>query len=45
MNIFTTEADKDAVPTFIVVFPREDLAPPSIELVFPNGFHDELEIG
>ena len=37
-----TEAYKNAVPTFTIVSPRTDLEPPSIEVVFPNGFHDEL---
>ena len=37
-----TDAFENAVPTFSVVSPRTDLEPPSIEVVFPNGFHDEL---
>ena len=32
------------IPTFIVVSPRADLETPSIEVIFPNGFHDELEL-
>ena len=38
----SSEAYENAVPTFIFVSPRADLEPPSIEVVFPNGFHDEL---
>ena len=30
------------IPTFIVVSPRADLETPSIEVIFPNRFHDEL---
>jgi len=37
----TTVIEND-VPTFIVLSPRTDLEAPSIEVVFPNGFHDEL---
>ena len=37
-----TDAFENAVPSFTVVSPRTDLEPPSIEVVFPNGIHDEL---
>ena len=39
---YGTTAIGNDVPTFIVVSPRTDLKAPSIEVVFPNGFHDEL---
>ena len=32
----------NSIPKFTVVSPRTNLLPPSIEVIFPNGFHDEL---
>ena len=40
---YGTTAIGNDIPTFIVVSPRADLETPSIEVIFPNGFHDELE--
>ena len=40
--VCSAKENESAIPTFTVVSPRSNLQPPSIEVVFPNGVHDEL---